>query len=469
MSFDSLRYLLFLPLVALLHAALPHRFRWVLLLGASLVFYASWNAPLTLLLLLVIGVTYAGGRMLEGTKSAPARRACLMIVTAICLGLLFYFKYAAFLLRGVNALLRAFGASHGWAWREALLPIGISFYIFQALSYVFDVSQGRIPAEKHVGYYALYVCFFPQLVAGPIERADALLPQLKEQRRVGLDDVRSGLSLLLTGYFRKVVLADFCGAIVNRVYALPAPDGLAALAATMLFGLQIYCDFAGYSEIARGSARLLGVRLTKNFDRPYLACSLRDFWRRWHISLSGWLKDYVYVPLGGSRKGLKRQCLATLIVFFLSGLWHGAHETFAVWGLLHGVMLCASLLPRRLGLGQARTKGQKALSGVITYALVTLSWVFFRAETLAQAVDLLASIFSPWNVGAGAAQLGLCWEDAARLTLSLAACPLLLQMERTPEARQRDMTYVLLLLAIALAWLIRLNQNAVSAFIYFQF
>ena len=469
MSFDSFAYLLFLPAVALLHRLLPHRFRWAMLLAASLIFYASWNVPLTLLLLLVIGVTYGAGLLLEKIKSPGGRRAVLWGAAIICLGLLTYFKYAAFLARTANALLHVFGASASFALWDILLPVGISFYTFQALSYVFDVYGGKIPAEKHPGYYALYVSFFPQLVAGPIERADALLPQLRAERAVSRDDLRAGIGLLLSGYFRKVVIADFCGAIVNRVYALPDPDGMAALAGTMLFGVQIYCDFAGYSEIARGSARILGVRLMQNFDRPYFAPTIRDFWRRWHISLSRWLSDYVYVPLGGSRKGRMRQWIATLVVFFLSGLWHGAGETFVAWGLIHGAMMCAYLLLRSMGLPEPKTGLQKALSGFLTYTLVTLGWVFFRAQTMAQAAGLLGSIFSPWHPAAGFAQLGVSVWDALRLALSLAACPLLIRLNREPAEKQRDMTYLFLLLAIALAWLIRLDQNAASAFIYFQF
>ena len=468
MSFDSFAYLLFLPVTALLHRLLPHRFRWALLLLASLFFYACWHPPLTLLLLLEIAVTYAAGLLLERIKSVRGRRMVLGAALAVCLGLLLYFKYAAFLARTTSAVLRLFGVSARWRLRDILLPVGISFYTFQALSYVLDVYRRAIPAEKHMGYYALYLSFFPQLVAGPIERADALMPQFRGERDVRPADLRAGLSLLLSGYFRKVALADFCGAAVNRIYALPAPDGSAALLGAVLFGVQIYCDFAGYSEIARGSARLLGVRLTRNFDRPYLAPTLRDFWRRWHISLSRWFSDYVYVPLGGSRRGLPRQIVATLAVFLLSGLWHGANETFVVWGLLHGALMCAYLLLRRLGVREPETRCGKLLSGFATYALVTLGWVIFRAQTLGQAAGLLSRIVSPWNPAVGWAQLGWGGWDALRLLLSLAACPLLTRLDREEE-KQRPMTYVFLLLAIALAWLIRLDQNAVSAFIYFQF
>ena len=469
MSFDSAAYLLFLPAVSLLRAALPHRLRWVLLLLASLAFYASWNIKLTLLLVLVIGVTYAAGLLLERFKGRRGRRAVLLIAMGVCLGLLAYFKYFSFLARMAGGLLNALGASVHWTAWDILLPVGISFYTFQALSYVLDVYRGAISAERHPGYYALFISLFPQLVAGPIERADALLPQLKADRALCRADLREGLSLLLAGYFRKVALADFCGAAVNRVYALPGADGSAALLATMLFGLQIYCDFAGYSEIAQGSARLLGVGLMRNFDRPYSAVTLRDFWRRWHISLSRWLSDYVYVPLGGSRRGLLRQAAATLAVFFLSGLWHGANETFVVWGMLHGALLCAWLFLRRAGLREPRTRLEKALSWAVTYGLVTLCWVFFRAETLSQAAGLFSRIFSLWDPAAGWAQLGLSGWDVPRLFLSLAALPLINSLSRQPEKPRPDILYVFLLLAIALSWLIRLEQNAVSAFIYFQF
>ncbi|MBR0081635.1 MAG: MBOAT family protein [Clostridia bacterium] len=469
MSFDSLAYLLFLPAVALVHAILPHRFRWVWLLLASMVFYASWNAPLTLLLLLVIGTTYGAGLLLDRVKTVSLRRAALAGALLVCLGLLLYFKYASFLMRTFGGLLRLFGTRCDWTLWDILLPIGISFYTFQALSYVFDVYHGKIAAERHPGYYALYISFFPQLVAGPIERADALLPQMKTERRVTQDDIQAGLLMLLSGYFRKIVLADFCGVIVDRIYALPDPDGGAALVATVLFGVQIYCDFAGYSEIARGSARLLGVRLMQNFDRPYLSPDIRAFWRRWHISLSKWLADYVYVPLGGSQKGLWRQLLATLLVFFLSGLWHGANETFVVWGLFHGVLLCAYLLLRRAGLRDPKTRAGKALGISITYALVTLGWVFFRAQTLPHAFDLLVRIFSPWNPSLARAQLAIGIPELIRLLLSLAACPLLLQLGAEQSQRQRDLTYVFLVLVIALAWWVRLDSGTVSAFIYFQF
>lgn len=461
MSFDSLRYLLFLPAVLLLHRLCPARGRWLVLLAASLYFYASWSRPLTLLLLGVIAASYLGGRLLGRVRRQGARRLVLSLTLGLCLGLLVYFKYLGFLASALGALLgRDFRVG------EVILPVGISFYTFQALSYVIDVYRDGAKAERHFGYYALFIAFFPQLVAGPIERAERLLPQLRAGERGTTGDLRMGLRLLLAGYFRKLVLADFCAPFVTAVYASPEPDGSAVLLATLLFSVQIYNDFAGYSEIARGSARLFGVRLMPNFDRPYLACGLRDFWRRWHISLSRWFSDYVYIPLGGSRRGRGRQLAATLLVFALSGLWHGANWTFLCWGLFHGLALCLELLCDRRG-GEPR--GHTALRRGLTFLTVSFAWIFFRASSLSQALGLLARLFSPWRLSEGLRLLGLQGANWLWLLLALAQGGLLHRLAREEREEPNGMALVYLLLAIALAWLLRLGQGGENAFIYFQF
>ena len=278
MSFDSLTYLAFLPAVALVCRLLPQKVRPVWLLLASVVFYASWNVPLTLLLAAVIAVTYAAGIGLRYVRKQGQRRMLLGLSLLLCLGALVYFKYFGFLAGLAARLWEAIGGNGKWRLWDIVLPVGISFYTFQALSYVFDVYRGRLDAERNPIHYALYISFFPQLVAGPIERAGDLLPQLRTARSATTEDVRFGLKLLLSGYFKKIVLADFCGRFVERVYGASSPDGSAVLIGTLLFAMQIYGDFAGYSEIARGSAALVGVRLMQNFDRPYLAGNLRDFW-----------------------------------------------------------------------------------------------------------------------------------------------------------------------------------------------
>lgn len=465
MSFDSGVYLLFLPAAVLLHWLCPHRCRWAVLLAASLLFYASWSVPLTGLLLVEAGAVWLAGLAMGRWKRAALRRLALGLALAVCFGLLGYFKYFNFLAGSVSALL-------GGVWRawDIILPVGCSFYTFQAVSYVVDVYRGRLEPERHPGYFTLYLSFFPQLVAGPIERAGDLLPQLRRERRLGRGDVETGLRLLLSGFFRKVVIADFCGVFVTAAYSAPDPDGSAVFLATLLFAVQIYCDFAGYSEIAAGSARLLGVGLMRNFDRPYCSGGFREFWRRWHVSLGRWFTDYVYVPLGGSRNGLGRQLLAVSAVFAASGLWHGADWRFVAWGLLHGALFALELLLRRAGVGPARSKAGRGLSVALTFAAVSLCWVFFRADSLGHAAMLLGRLFSPWDGGAGLACLGLAPMDGLRLALALALLPALNRLGWGGEGdRPSDMACVYAFLAVAVSWLIRLGGGGAGTFIYFQF
>jgi D-alanyl-lipoteichoic acid acyltransferase DltB (MBOAT superfamily) len=466
MSFDSLTFLIFLPTVLLLHWITPHRFRWTVLLTASIVFYASWNIPLTLLLFGVIAVTYFSGLMLSRSDNHSARRIILIASLLICIGLLLYFKYFNFLGESLYGLLRLFGGKGRFKPLAVILPVGVSFYTFQALSYVIDVYRGDIEARRHFGYYALFVSFFPQLVAGPIERADALIPQLERERQFSIDNLRIGCRYLLCGYFRKIVIADFCGVFVNAVYALEKPDGFAVLIATVLFAFQIYCDFSGYSEIAKGAAKCLGVELIDNFERPYLSASFREFWRRWHISLSRWFTDYVYIPLGGSRRGMGRRIFATLIVFALSGLWHGADATFLIWGLLHGALMAAEILLSGKFTVRKSGKGIRFIRTAVVFLLVCFAWIFFRAEDIAQAGTFLSQLFSPWNIGEGVAQLGMSLTDMLWIALSLCALPIIYRLR---SRTARDITYILLLVSIAFAWLNALSQNTQSAFIYFQF
>ena len=467
MSFDSIEYLIFLPIVALLYRFTPGKWRWLPLLGASWFFYASWNAALTGLIIGVTAGSWGAGMLIARTDNRRTQRLLLAADVIVCLGLLCYFKYFGFLTESLSALSQMLGGRSFDAW-AVILPVGVSFYTFQAMSYVVDVYRGDLTAERHFGYFALYVSFFPQLVAGPIERAARLLPQLRAHQIPSADDLRMGLRLLLTGLFRKVVAADFAARVVDHVYALDAPDGFAGLAGTMLFALQIYCDFSGYSEIAAGSARLMGVRLMRNFDRPYLAASIREFWRRWHISLSGWFTDYIYIPLGGSRKGLKRQIFATVVVFAASGLWHGARWTFVLWGLFHGVLMVLELL--------LPTKPEKLrwLRVGLTFCAVTLSWIFFRSGTLDQALGFFASLMQPWDFGRAGELLGMSGLDAAQLALVLLHLPGLHALSRTMDvdgnrSKIADITYVYYLMVIICAWLLRLENNAISTFIYFQF
>ena len=469
MTFDSLAFLIFLPVAVGIHWILPHRWRKYWLLAASWFFYMYWNPALIVLLLFSTVVDYGCSRGMEAAEGAR-RKTLLLVSIFVNLGLLFSFKYLDFFGETVNYWCALTGIPYRVPAFHLILPVGISFYTFQTMSYTIDVYRRRIPAERDFVTFALYVSFFPQLVAGPIERAGALLPQLRAERHPSREDFAAGFQLLVSGFFRKVVIADLCGRFVDRVYgASGAADGAAVVVATLLFAVQIYCDFAGYSEIAAGGARLMGIRLMRNFDRPYLSGSIREFWRRWHISLSGWFTDYLYIPLGGSRKGLKRQILATLVVFAASGLWHGARWTFVLWGLFHGLLMTTELLlPRK------NPADHRRLWVDLTFGAVTLSWIFFRSNTVEQAFGFLAALVQPWNIAAAWEQLGMTAMDAAQLALALLHLPGLHALSRTMDpggerAKPADITYVYYFAVIALAWLLRMENNTVSTFIYFQF
>ena len=345
MSFNSIDFLIFLPVVVLVCFLIPQKLRHVWLLLASYFFYMSWNAQYALLILASTLITYGSGIILEKIKwstRSPERKELLKKITAACclivnLGILFFFKYYNFTAELLGKALARVSISVRIPAVDVLLPVGISFYTFQALSYTLDVYRDEISAERNFFRYALFVSFFPQLVAGPIERSKNLLKQLSEPCRFSFENVREGLMLMLWGFFLKIVIADRIAAFVDTVYLnYRILTGAYLIAATVLFAVQIYCDFAGYSVIAMGTAKILGITLMDNFNSPYLALSVSDFWRRWHISLTSWFKDYLYIPLGGSRKGRFRKWINQLIVFLVSGLWHGADLSYVIWGGING-------------------------------------------------------------------------------------------------------------------------------------
>ena len=401
MNFISAQFVVLFPLVLLCWRRIAPARRWVVLLAASWLFYAAGQPQTFPLLLLATGVCYLAARRVADAQSQAAKRGWLALALGTCLGILFLFKYLSFA-----------ASIFGISVPSLLLPVGISFYTFQNLSYVIDVYRGTMEPERHFGYYALFVSFFPQLVAGPIERPQNLLPQLRRAADPSREDVQAGMQLLLRGYCKKLVLADFAARFVEPVYASPeAAAGPAVVLATVLFALQIYGDFSGYSDIACGAARLMGIRLMKNFDAPYTACSVREFWRRWHISLTSWLTDYLYIPLGGSRCGTFRHCLNILIVFLASGLWHGANWTFVIWGGLHGAaMVGETLLAPRLPVPP------RWLGRCLTFAFVCFAWIFFRAGSVADAFTLISALPSGWN---SLPRLGMKAADLAQLVLGV--------------------------------------------------
>ena len=394
MLFNSQEFLVFFPAVTAAYFLLPQRARLPWLLAASYFFYLCWNPRYIFLLAGCTLITYGAARLLEG-RTGALRRGFLAAGLVLNLAILFFFKYYAF---GTGLLSRLFslaGLSLPLPRFDPVLPVGISFYIFQALGYLIDVYRGTVPAERNLVRYALFVSFFPQLVAGPIERSKNLLFQLETPEPFEFERMRDGLALMALGFFEKLMIADRAAVYVDAVYgAWQQASGAQIALATVLFGLQIYCDFGGYSHIAIGAARILGIRLMDNFRQPYFAVSFRDFWRRWHISLSTWFRDYVYIPLGGNRVSRPRAAFNTMITFLLSGLWHGASLNFLVWGGLNGLLQAAEgLLPaRKPGKGAGRF-----LCRIRTFLLICLTWVFFRARALSTACRMLLRMLTHFS------------------------------------------------------------------------
>ena len=400
MLFNSFAFLLFFPVVAVSFYLLPHRWRWLHLLVASCVFYMSFIPAYVLILFFTIAIDFTAGILIEAAHGRQ-RQLYLALSLAANLGVLAVFKYYNFFVDNINASLHLEAGSGALSLLSFVLPIGLSFHTFQAMSYTIEVYRGNYPAERHLGLFALYVLFFPQLVAGPIERPQHVLPQLHETQIFRYENVTSGLRLMAWGLFKKVVIADRLALLVNPVYNSPGDfRGLPLTVATVFFSLQIYCDFSGYSDMALGAARVLGFRLMQNFNRPYFASSIGEFWRRWHISLSTWFRDYLYIPLGGNRVALPRCYANVLIVFLASGLWHGANWTFLVWGALHGSYLLLEQMTRPLRRGLARQQGlgwlqHPGLGVLVTYCLVAFAWIFFRANTFADACYMVRHLADP--------------------------------------------------------------------------
>ncbi|TCT16770.1 D-alanyl-lipoteichoic acid acyltransferase DltB (MBOAT superfamily) [Natranaerovirga pectinivora] len=405
MLFNSFGFIMFFLIVMALYFTLDFKYRWLLLLISSYYFYMSWNRIFIVLIIFSTLVDYSVALKMGETENKRERKNYLIVSLVVNLGLLFIFKYTLFFNESLSRAFSFFNVTYPIPTAfNIVLPMGISFYTFQTLSYTIDVYRGRIKPEKHLGIFALYVSFFPQLVAGPIERSDKLLPQFFEKHKFEFDRVLSGLKQVLLGFFKKVVIADRAAVVVNEIYNNPYNyEGLYFLIATFLFAFQIFCDFSGYSDIAIGTARILGINLMTNFKRPYFAKSIKDFWRRWHISLSTWFKDYLYIPLGGSRVAVPKFLFNVFITFLISGLWHGANWNFVIWGAIHGIYQIIGYLTipirksiiKRLKINKNNFCFKVMQSG-FTFVLVGFSWIFFRANTFTEAKFIINNFFNNW-------------------------------------------------------------------------
>jgi alginate O-acetyltransferase complex protein AlgI len=474
MLFCSQEFLLFFTAVFTLYWAMPwHRARVWLLLAASFYFYANWNRWLAGLICATTVMDYWIARRLEASTSPARRRWLLGASLVVNLGLLAYFKYANFFLRSLEDVLEAAGASASLPVLRVILPVGISFYTFEAINYTVDVYRGKLRAERHLGNFMLFILFFPHLIAGPIVRAHDFLPQIHRRKRWDWPQLNLGMQYFVLGMVKKLVVADRMALYVDPVFAHPAGYGTGALwLATLAWAMQVFCDFSGYTDMALGTAHLLGYKLAQNFNLPYLAANIADFWRRWHMSLSGWLRDYLFIPLGGSRGGRLKTARNLLVTMALGGLWHGASWPYVVFGCLQGGLLIVHRAFRTLCAARPRldrglqTAAGTALRVALTFAVFCCTLVVFRAPTVSAGLGMLRTMLVPQAAAALRLPAGGIWW-----TLALVALGHFLGYRgrwKTLAARLPEPVlgcgYAA---ALALAFL--LAPDASKVFIYFQF
>ena len=436
MLFNSIEFFIFFPVVFITYYLIPHRFRWVFLLIASYYFYMSWKPEYAILIMASTVIDYFTGLGIGNNTSKKIKLSLLAVSLCTNLGLLFTFKYFNFFVDSLNAISSFFPNGPTLSTANLILPVGISFYTFQTLSYTIDIYKGGQNPERNFGKFALFVSFFPQLVAGPIERSVNLLPQFNRKVEFNYNQVVSGMRLMLWGLFKKMVIADRLALIVNEVYGNQENYmGFQLILGTVFFAFQIYCDFSGYSDIAIGLARTLGFDLMTNFKLPYFSKNIREFWSRWHISLSTWFRDYVYVPLGGNRVTESRWFFNLFITFLISGLWHGANWTFVIWGALHGMYLIAAIIRDKilkhfnlthLKFNSDNLFGRIANVG-FTFALACIGWVFFRADNVTDAFNIISNMTYIKKSQLGIFTFGESLKD--ELLLSLVIIPIMILAE----------------------------------------
>ena len=471
MNFVSISFFIFLPIVLLLFWLMPNKYRYIVLVLGSYFFYSFLNYWLILLILFTTLISYLGARGIK--RYQKHKKLFLTLTITSCLGSLFVFKYLDFTIGLFGQFFSLVGLNLSIQPLNIILPVGISFYTFQTLGYVIDVYKGKMEAEKHIGYYALFVSFFPQLVAGPIEKASKLIPELKKEHTFSIDNITNGLRYVTSGFIKKILIADFLVIYVNGVYAdLSVYSGLEILIATFLFGIVIYCDFSGYSEIAIGISKWLDVDLTKNFDRPYLSSSFKEFWNRWHITLNNFFTEYIYIPLGGSQKGRFRKYLNIFIIFFISGLWHGASIHFVLWGIVCGLLLIIEdLLYPLIDKITWKNTVKKIIGIVITYIFINICWIFFRAQSINDIGVIFTQIFT--NFASGFDTTFFTIFNIVLLILSLVVLPLLHYLPIINKEDKYAYThiglYVLLMFIVSMMYIHNLNNGGESSFIYFQF
>ena len=473
MLFNSLSFAIFLPIVFTLYWLLPHKYRWMLILISSYYFYMSWNVKYVILILFTTVISYTAAILIEKSDNEKSKKMILAVAAISCLGVLFFFKYFNFVSSSVSDFLQLFAIKMNPITLKIMLPVGISFYTFQTLSYVIDVYKGAVVAEKHFGYYAAFISFFPQLVAGPIERTSNLLPQIKAKHEFDYDKASYGLKLMAWGFFKKLAIADVISRYVDMVYAnIDIATGFDLFIGIFFFTIQIYCDFSGYSDIAIGTAKLLDIDLMRNFNSPYFSTSIKEFWSRWHISLSTWFRDYVYIPLGGNKCSRSRRNFNLLVTFLVSGLWHGANWTYVVWGGIHGL---GQILEKSFIKKEKDCRIVKVLSWLIVFAFCNLAWVFFRAGTIEQALHymhrFLISFSNPLSFRH--TNIGLGYKQLRKILMSIAILGIFDFMSIKKDVikiiSKRPVIIRWIIYVILLYYIIIEMPLGTSSFIYFQF
>lgn len=481
MLFNSFHFLYFFVVITTAYYALPHKYRWQLLLAASCYFYMVFLPIYILILGFTIVVDYYAGIFIENTEGGK-KRLYLIFSLIANIGVLAIFKYFNFLNDNLSFFLNSLGYVNSVPNLSILLPVGLSFHTFQAMSYTIEVYRGNQKAERHFGIYALYVMFYPQLVAGPIERPQNILHQFYERHKFDYKNVTDGLKLMAWGLFKKVVIADRLASVVNHVYENPTNfEGLSLIIATFFFAFQIYCDFSGYSDMAIGAAQVMGFKLMKNFDRPYLSKSISEFWQRWHISLSTWFRDYLYISLGGNRVSQSRLYFNLMVTFLISGLWHGANWTYVIWGGLNGLYLIIEFMltkPFTNAINYLKINRfpfiLNVFKGLVTFNLICITWVFFRAKSVSDAFYIISHLFKDFTVKGVFSKLAVAKFDLQIIAFSLIILILVEWLQRGTSLRNwltvkplyvRWSVYVFLGVVILLLGAYEQNQQ----FIYFQF
>lgn len=481
MSFSSISFLIFMVAVFLLYWVLPHKLRWPVLLAANVLFYASFETKYLVLILLLTVVSYFCGILLE--KKRKHAKLILVLSVLFTLSFLLVYKYTGFALESVRSVCSRFAIPLSVPMLKIVQPLGISFFTFQIVGYLADVYKGKTTACTHPGKYAVFVSFFPNITSGPIERAAHFLPQLDEEKKFDYEKAVAGASLLLVGLFKKIVIADTLASYADRVFNSPADfAGPALLLAILLYTVQIYCDFSGYSDMAVGIARLLGFDLIENFKYPYFSHSIKEFWSRWHISLSTWLRDYVYIPLGGSRVSKARRNFNLIVTFLVSGIWHGANWTFVLWGLIHGIAQAIETsiteFARKKRAAEQVVKirrGSAFLKWLYTTAVVCLAWVFFRANSLSDAFLILRNLLRPAPLGASLTSMNL----SGTKLLTLGGLLLILAGYDYFDSRSNliakfrnlkwPIRWVVYTVLAVIVIVMKLHNGADAGFIYFSF